>query len=457
MSASQLRSRQNRLGRGDLGLKAMQHSHIHGADESTALLDHPRPFQSMARDHLSQHQHGLRSWPRQVGQTFWAVVSNSWINVLLVFVPFGIAAGVVDWPPIAIFVLNFLAIIPLAAMLSFATEELSAVAGPQIGGLLNATFGNAIELIVSIIALMKGEYRLIQASLLGSVLVNILLVLGCCFIAGGIRRRESTFDSTVARIMTALMMLAAGALVVPAILYATLLNSKDGDTVEIIQVSRGTAVILAVVYVFYLVFQLRTHSGLFTDDQEEGKHGEPEPGEEVNPDVARAENAEEDGRTLGLWSALTTLILTTVCVGFCAEFLVDAINPIVDSTPMSKTFIGIILLPIVTNAAEHVTAVIVSWKGKMNLALLVDLGSGLQIALFVTPLLVILAWIMGKDLTLHFQLFETVVFFLSVLVVNVLIRGGTSNYLEGLMLVGWYLIIAVAFFYYKEPDNLYGF
>lgn len=256
--------------------------------------------------------------------------------------------------------------------------------------------------------------------------------------------------------MTALMTLAASALIVPAILYAALLNSEDGDTVEIVQVSRATAVILAVVYVFYLMFQLRTHSGLFTDDQEEDKHEEHEPGEEVNPDVARVENVQREGEILGPWSSLTTLVLTTVCVGFCSEFLVTAINPIVDSTPMSKTFIGIILLPIVTNAAEHVTAVIVSWKGKMNLALLVDLGSGLQIALFVTPLLVILAWIMDKDLTLHFQLFETVLFFLSVLVVNVLIRGGTSNYLEGMMCVGWYLIIAVAFFYYKEPKGMYG-
>lgn len=179
MSASQLRSRQNRMGREAWGFKATAHSHVLAADERTALLDHPRPFSSIARDNIASQRHGPSTWPKKIIKTVWNVLSNSWINVLLVFVPFGIAAGAVGWPPIAVFVLNFLAIIPLAATLSFATEELSAIMGPQIGGLLNATFGNAIELIVSIIALLKGEYRLIQASLLGSVLVNILLVRSC--------------------------------------------------------------------------------------------------------------------------------------------------------------------------------------------------------------------------------------------------------------------------------------
>ncbi|KAF2167097.1 hypothetical protein M409DRAFT_66166 [Zasmidium cellare ATCC 36951] len=388
----------------------------------------------------------------QDGRTVWKVISSSYVNILLVFVPLGIAAGVVDWPAMAIFVLNFLGIIPLAALLSFATEELAHTVGPAIGGLLNATFGNAIELIVSIIALNKGEYRLVQASILGSVLVNILLVLGCCFISGGIRRRESRYDPTVAGIMSALLTLASSALIVPAILYSTLRDSADGDTIDVLAVSRGTAIILIVLYFLYLVFQLRTHSNLFRDD---GPEPEGDGDENIDPVHAQSKHHNEEiETTLGPKGALACLVVTTLCVGVCAEFLVDSINEIVETTSMSKTFIGLILLPIVSNAAEHVTAVIVSWKGKMNLALLVDLGSGLQIALFVTPLLVLFAWAMEKPLSLHFQLFETVVFFLSVLVTNFLIRGGTSNFLEGCLCVGWYLIIALAFFYYPDNDPM---
>lgn len=252
--------------------------------------------------------------------------------------------------------------------------------------------------------------------------------------------------------MSALLTLASSALIVPAILYSTLRDSADGDTIDVLAVSRGTAIILIVLYILYLVFQLRTHAGLFHDDV-------PEPDEDatedIDPENTQSKHHNEEIETmLGPKGALTCLVVTTVCVAFCAEFLVDSINEIVATTSMSKTFIGLILLPIVSNAAEHVTAVIVSWKGKMNLALLVDLGSGLQIALFVTPLLVLLAWAMDKPLSLHFQLFETVVFFLSVLVTNFLIRGGTSNYLEGCLCVGWYLIIGVAFYYYPDNDPM---
>lgn len=252
-----------------------------------------------------------------------------------------------------------------------------------MGGLLNATFGNAIELIVSIIALSRGEFRLVQASILGSVLVNILLVLGCCFIAGGIRRTESHYDPTIASIMSSLQTLASSALIVPAILYSTIKSSSSGDTVDIVQVSRGTAIILIVLYGFYLYFQLKTHAGLFRDDigEEDEEHfseEQPDP-EAIAP--APKTSGREDGDTLGPVGAVVCLVLTTICVGICAEFLVNSIEDIVETTPLTKTFIGLILLPVVSNAAEHVTAVIVSWKGKMNLALLVDLGSGLQISL----------------------------------------------------------------------------
>ncbi|KAK4493734.1 hypothetical protein PRZ48_014919 [Zasmidium cellare] len=448
MSASGIRARFNNLAR-RTG-QAIQEGLPHEENEQSSLLGNVQNRVQNAVPNSSN----VKQWPARLGRTVWKVISSSYVNLLLIFVPLGIAAGAVDWPAMAIFVLNFLAIIPLAALLSFATEELAHTVGPAIGGLLNATFGNAIELIVSIIALNKGEYRLVQASILGSVLVNILLVLGCCFIAGGIRRRDTKYDPTVASIMSACLTLASSALIVPAILYSTLRDSADGDTIDVLAVSRGTAIILIVLYILYLVFQLRTHSGLFRDDGPEPE-GEDYDNENLDPVHAQSKHHNEEiETTLGPIGALACLVVTTVFVGVCAEFLVDSINEIVETTSMSKTFIGLILLPIVSNAAEHVTAVIVSWKGKMNLALLVDLGSGLQISLFVTPLLVLLAWAMDKPLSLHFQLFETVVFFLSVLVTNFLIRGGTSNYLEGCLCVGWYLIIAVAFFYYPDNDPM---
>ncbi|KXS98881.1 hypothetical protein AC578_10858 [Pseudocercospora eumusae] len=455
MSASQIRQRCHDIARGKQTPESIS------SDERTALLYHVRNSGQYGRRESDEYHHYPNSQdnrpksflarfaPGHILSTVWAVLSNNYINLLLVAVPLGIASGAVGWPPIATFVLNFAAIIPLAALLSFATEELSEAVGPAIGGLLNATFGNAIELIVSVIALQKDQFRLVQASILGSVLVNILLVLGCCFIAGGIRNRETRYDPTVASIMSSLQTLASAALIVPTVLYWNIQRSPAGDTIDVIDVSRGTAIVLIVLYIFYLYFQLFSHSDLFNDDTDEKK----DDNAASQHQEAETNNQHESkgGEILGPVGAVTCMVLTVIAVGFCAEFLVDSVDSIVEQTNMTKTFIGIILIPIISNAAEHVTAVIVSWKGKMNLALLVDLGSGMQIALFVTPLLVLIAWAMDKPLSLHFHLFETIVFFLSVLVVNFLIRGGTSNYLEGCMSVGWYIIIALAFYYY--PDS----
>ncbi|USW54615.1 Putative calcium/proton exchanger, sodium/calcium exchanger membrane region [Septoria linicola] len=453
MSASQIRHRFNVLVR--------RQPDVHQLDngERNNLLYHipDSGDYGTSRDLAQQNgqQSGHRSSflsklaPRSLLTTTWAVLKSSYINILLVFVPVAIIAGVLDLPPGAIFVLNFLAIVPLASLLSFATEELSENVGPHIGGLLNATFGNAVELIVSVIALQQDQFRLVQASILGSVLINILLVLGCCIIAGGIRRSESKYDPTIASIMSALQTLAASALIVPAMLYWTMKRSAEGDTVDILQVSRGTAIILMVLYGFYLYFQLHSHKDLFQDDV--GGDDDDDSEFEGDPQGAAHKESHQGGEILGPTGAFTCMVLSIICVGFCSEFLVNSIESVVEETGMTTTFIGLVLLPIVSNAAEHVTAVVVSWKGKMNLALLVDLGSGMQIALFVTPLLVLISWALDKPFSLHFQLFETVVFFVSVLVVNFLIRGGSSNYLEGIMCVGWYLIIALAFFYY--PDD----
>lgn len=364
----------------------------------------------------------LTKWLKKAAYLTWRLLASNYANVLLVFVPLGIISGNVGWSPSVVFTLNFLAIIPLAALLSFATEELSAKLGQTLGGLMNATFGNAVELIVSIAALVNNEIRIVQASMLGSILSNILLVLGCCFLAGGLNRAngpEQSFNSTVASTMSSLMAVASASLIIPATLYAQLTNSDEKSEDKVLVLSHGTSIILLVLYVLYLFFQLKSHSTLFDSESQ-----------------AADEDEDHEEHLLGPIAATVALFVITVCVAACAEYLVDSIDSIVETTGISKTFIGLILLPIVGNAAEHATACVVAYKNKMDLAINVAIGSSLQIALFVTPFLVILGWIVDRDMTLHFETFETVVFFVSVLVVNYLIQDGKSNYLEGAMCLG---------------------
>lgn len=241
-------------------------------------------------------------------------------------------------------------------------------------------------------------------------------VLGCCFVAGGFQGGEQRFNETVASTMSSLMAVASSSLIIPATLYATLSSSESDSEHNILILSHGTAIILLILYILFLFFQLRSHSYLFDEET--------------------AVEEESDAHILSPVSAGVALTVITVLVAVCAEYLVDSIDDIVKTAHISKTFIGLILLPIVGNAAEHVTACIVAYKNKMDLAIGVAIGSSLQIALFVTPFLVVLGWIIGQPMTLHFQGFETVVFFVSMLVVNYLIQDGRSNYLEGAMSLG---------------------
>ncbi|KAB8232202.1 Sodium/calcium exchanger protein-domain-containing protein [Aspergillus alliaceus] len=274
--------------------------------------------------------------------------------------------------------------------------------------------------------------------MLGSILSNILLVLGCCFLVGGLRYSEQSFNTTVASTMSSLMTVASASLIIPATLYASLSSAKANRDKNILILSHGTAIILLILYVMYLYFQLRSHASFF---------------EETSPDAENqggAETEDEEEHILSPWAASVALVVVTILVAVCADYLVGSIDSIVEKTGMSRTFIGLILIPIVGNAAEHVTAVVVAWKGKMDLAIGVAIGSSLQIALFVTPFLVILGWILDVDMTLHFHIFETVAFFISGLVVTFLIQDGKSNYLEGGMCLGMYIILALAFYVYPD-------
>ncbi|KAI4105803.1 MAG: hypothetical protein L6R37_002550 [Teloschistes peruensis] len=436
VSGSKVHQIQSSVENGGADLLNSVHHHV---DEHTALLH--RVFQNSDGEPLYKDERPWVGWPMKFGYITWQTLASNPVNILLVFVPLGIVFGAIHANPTVVFILNFLAIIPLASLLSFATEELSVKLGQTLGGLLNATFGNAVELIVSIVALKNGEIRIVQASMLGSILSNILLVLGCCFLAGGIKHTEQRFNSTVASTMSSLMAVSTASLIIPATLYAAMgrNNATENRKDNILILSHGTAVILLILYALYLFFQLKTHAHLFDEDSE------PESGE----DDGEGHNGE--GHILSPWAAGVSLVIITVMVAICAEYLVDSIDSIVQSAHISRTFIGLILLPIVGNAAEHVTAVVVAMKNKMDLAIGVAIGSSMQIALLVTPFLVILGWILGEPMSLQFEIFETVVFFLAVLVTNYLISDGKSNYLEGAMLLGMYIIIALAFYVY--PDN----
>ena len=252
--------------------------------------------------------------------------------------------------------------------------------------------------------------------MLGSILSNILLVLGCCFLAGGIKYKQQRFNDVVASTMSSLMVVSTASLIIPATLYAVMRGTDADQDNDILILSHGTAIILLLLYVLYLFFQLKTHSNLFDAEGEGEQDSE--------------EEEQEEGKILSAPAAGVALVLVTVVVAVCAEYLVDSIDSIVQTAHISKTFIGLVLLPIVGNAAEHVTAVVVAMKDKMDLAIGVAIGSSMQIALLVTPFLVILGWIMGQPMTLKFETFETVVFFLSVLITSYVIAVSFSPLLS---------------------------
>lgn len=351
---------------------------------------------------------------------------SSYFNVFLVIIPVAFVASWLEWSDTVVFSLNFVAIIPLAKLLGIATEELALRTGSTVGALLNSTFGNAVELILGFIALNKGLIRVVQASVLGSILSNILLVLGFCFFLGGIYYPEQEFNVTAAQTSSSLLALTVLSLLIPAAFSATSSNGEE-RAAGILNLSHATAICLLIIYILFLLFQLRTHNHLYED----------EPDDEEQPQTT-------------LVFSFALLIVVAALVSLHAEFLVGSIEGIVERWGINETFVGIILLPIVGNAAEHVSSVTFALKDKMNLCIGIAISSSLQIGLLVTPMLVIGGWIIGQPMTLFFEDFETVVLFASVLIVNYLIADGKSNWLEGAMLLIAYTIIAIAFLFHPS-------
>ncbi|OBR09971.1 Calcium/proton exchanger [Colletotrichum higginsianum IMI 349063] len=623
------------------------------------------------------------------------ILFHSWVNVLLIFVPIGIVVQALQLNPGIVFAMNAIAIIPLAGLLSHATESVASKLGDTIGALLNVTFGNAVELII-FIALVKNEIRIVQASLLGSILANLLLILGMSFFLGGLRYREQIYNSTVTQMSACLLSLSVISLVLPTAFHASFQNSFKAED-QTLKISRGTSVILLLVYILYLLFQLRSHAYMYEstpqhivdaesapgpaigffdssssedisdsdadsdssdssggtvrktmrkvmragrrrkssaaslntdglpkirtssigtshgsegsvsrpavprfnsngsddalEEEKSRKHrkhrrryhkyhkkskkrtgaglvdtedhepiiggqvetplqsGEPRrhdfadqdvaptggatdavqsnsrarpvsglrglsiksfapavftaspdspsmaaapssgpvprvrfgirrtnslpdrlnqyggnvrapgamfpaqiPVATVNSGLGVAEKAVENDH-LSRTAAILLLLFSTGLVAVCAEFLVGSINEVVATSPLGEIFIGLIILPIVGNAAEHVTAVTVAMKNKMDLAIGVAVGSSIQIALFITPIVVIIGWALDRDMSLYFTLFETVCLFVSTFIVNFLVLDGRSNYLEGALLCATYIIIALVAFFYPNSNE----
>ncbi|KAK4438979.1 Vacuolar cation/proton exchanger 5 [Sesamum alatum] len=365
-------------------------------------------------------------------------------NKLNLLIPCGPLAILVDkltnhhgW----VFFLSLLGIIPLAERLGWATEQLAFYTGPTVGGLLNATFGNATELIISMHALKIGMIRVVQQSLLGSILSNMLLVLGCALFGGGIVhcKREQVFNKPSAAMNSGLLLMAVMGLLFPAVLHFTHTELHFGKSE--LALSRFSSCVMLVAYGAYIIFQLTNQKNLYNPINEEGSQTEGCSDDDEAPDMSK-------------WESIMWLFILTSLISVLSVYLVNAIEGASVAMNIPVAFISVILLPIVGNAAEHAGAVMFAVKDKLDISLGVAIGSSTQIAMFGIPFSVVVGWIMGRPMDLNFQLFETATLVMTVLVVAFILQEGTSNYFKGLMLLLCYLIVAAGFFVHIDPESV---
>lgn len=365
---------------------------------------------------------------------------NTILSLLLLFVPISIAAHFLEWGAAVVFITSCIAIIPLAAWMGTATEEIAVVAGPTLGGLLNATFGNATELIIALIALNAGLVSVVKATITGSIIGNLLLVMGLSMLLGGLRFKEQDFQPIVARVNASSMNLAVIAILLPTAMDATSVGLSE---VTIQRLSIAVAVVLILVYGLTLLFSMKTHSYLFDVGMAEMEN------------LAESNLApEEPEHKPNLWLWVGVLLVVTLFVAGESELLVDSLEEATSELGLSALFTGVILLPVIGNAAEHATAVTVALKNKMDLSVSVAVGSSMQIALFVAPVLVIAGWLMGKPMDLNFNAFELVAVVVSVLIANSISSDGKSNWLEGTLLLATYLVLGFAFYFHPVSEGL---
>ena len=361
---------------------------------------------------------------------------NTIFLILLLFIPVSIAAHFLEWGESIVFLTAGIGIIPLAAYMGEATEEIAVVVGPNLGGLLNATFGNATELILAFVALKGGLITVVKATITGSIISNLLLVMGFSMLLGGLRYKEQIFQSGAARMNASIMNLAVIAILLPTAVEYT---SSGIGQVTLQNLSVTVAVVLILIYCLTLVFSMKTHSYLY----EVG---------EADLEVEGESEAAAEKVNLPFW--IGVLLVVTIGVAIESELLVDSLEVATSELGLTALFTGVILLPIIGNAAEHATAVTVALKNKMDLSVSVAMGSSMQIALFVAPVLVIGGWFLGQPMDLNFNPFELVAVIVAVLIANSVSSDGESNWLEGGLLLATYTILGLAFFFHPVVEGL---
>lgn len=343
-----------------------------------------------------------------------------YLKILLLCVPLSFVGHFLDWNATTMFFLTCISIVPLAGFLGSATEEIAAYTGPKFGGFLNATFGNATELIISFFAIRAGLFDVVKASLAGSVLGNILLVLGCSILFGGLKHKELKYDSQQGTFTATMLLFGVIGLTLPAVFTwnapEKLLNSKY-ESFSII-----TSVIMLSIYVIGMIYSFKTQKDLYG-----------------------VEHAEDLDSKWSLPFSIFVLAVATVLIAIESELLVSNIEPMTKAAGISEMFVGIILIPIVGNAAEHSTAIIMALKNKLDISLEIAVGSSLQIALFVIPVSVLIS-LFFSPMSIIFKPIELFLFFSSVLIANQIVKAGKSNWMEGLKLISIYVIASVGFF-----------
>lgn len=378
---------------------------------------------------------------RQLLANLQEVILGTKLSVLFPAIPLAIVAQYYGFAGPWIFGLSLLGLTPLAERLGFLTEQIAYYTGPTVGGLLNATCGNATELIIAIFALSKNKILVVKYSLLGSVLSNLLLVLGTSLFCGGIYnlREEQKYDRKQSDINSLLLLLGLLCHMLP-LMFRYAANPSGAALIadSTLSLSRAGSIVMLVAYLAYLVFQLWTHRKLF------------EAPEDGDDDTVSS----DEEPVIGFWSSVVWLILMTAIIALLSEFVVGTIEVASESWGISVTFISIILLPIVGNAAEHAGAVIFAFKNKLDISLGVAMGSATQIAMFVVPLCVLVAWIMGIRMDLDFSLLETSSLALAIIVTAFTLQDGSSHYMKGLVLLLCYVVIGACFFVSKTtPDQ----
>lgn len=344
-----------------------------------------------------------------------------YLKYLLLCIPLTIVGYYLKWSYTAVFFMTCLAIVPLAGYLGEATEQIAAYTGAKFGGFLNATFGNATELIIGFFALKAGMIDVVKASLAGSVLSNILMVLGCSILFGSLKNKELKFDAQLGNFTSTMLLFAVVGLGIPAVFTYSIPEAEIATKYESFSIIVG--IIMLIIYVVGMIYSFKTQDDLYG-----------------------VEHAEDIDDKWSLKMSILILAVSTIFIAIESELLVDTLEPMTKASGIPDMFVGLILIPIVGNAAEHSTAVIMALKNKMDIAIEIAVGSSLQIALFVIPLLVIVSVLFSPMMSIVFKPIELFIFGSSVLIANQIVSSGKTNWMEGLKLLSVYLISAVGFF-----------